>query len=174
MSTWKKLYLLFQMAKETIPKTSLWICRRWRRRRFRTWSRHGQFVTKNVMTKTFHILHEAERGVSGRRKRRSEAASASRYTGNIWATTTHRQEPQRTREQFVAAAAALLSSAVSVYYYSDGRLSGSTAHVSALGRFYIVLTCWRTRRAYFHVFSKPLTHLRSMKLIRQWILRFKH
>ena len=161
------------MAKETIPKTSLWICRRWRRRRFRTWSRHGQFVTKNVMTKTFHILHEAERGVSRETKKKERSGLRfeiyREYLGNGDA-----QARATENERAIRCRCCLTLLSVSVYYYSDGRLSGSTAHVSALGRFYIVLTCWRTRRAYFHVFSKPLTHLRSMKLIRQWILRSKH
>ena len=160
------------MAKETIPKTSLWICRRWRRRRFRTWSRHGQFVTKNVMTKTFHILHEAERGVSRATKKKERSGLRfeiyREYLGNddAQARATENERAIRCR--------CCLTLSVSVYYYSDGRLSGSTAHVSASGRFYIVLTCWRTRRAYFHVFSKPLTHLWRMKLLRQWILRSKH
>ena len=156
------------MAKETIPKTSLWICRRWRRRRFRTWSRHGQFVTKNVMTKTFHILHEAERGDEKEGAKRPPLRDIPGISGQ------RRRTGKSHRERESNSLPLLPYSPVSVYYYSDGRLSGSTAHVSALGRFYIVLTCWRTRRAYFHVFSKPLTHLRIMKLIRQWLLRSKH
>ena len=91
------------------------------------------------MTKTFHILHEAERGVSGEANKKERSGLRfeiyREYLGNddAQARATENERAIRCR--------CCLTLSVSVYYYSDGRLSGSTAHVSALGRFYIVLTC---------------------------------